>query len=110
MKAGIELIQKTGIDQVAARLLELKADLVARLDALGFEMIGPREGRAAHSITTCRHPRADHAILHQKLGAEGIVCSLRQDRAGTSYLRFSPHYYNTEAEFERLARVLERNL
>jgi cysteine desulfurase / selenocysteine lyase len=106
MKAGIELIHQFGIEQVAARLLSLKADLVGKLEPLGFEIIGPRQGPAAHAITTCRHPTADHALLHVKLAEAGIVCSLRQDRTGVSYLRFSPHFYNTEAEFARVAEVL----
>ena len=106
MKAGIELIQQFGIEAVAARLLELKAYLIARLDRLDFQIIGPREGPAAHAITTGQHPHADHAVLHAKLAEAGIVCSLRQDRAGASYLRFSPHFYNTEAEFDRVAEVL----
>jgi selenocysteine lyase/cysteine desulfurase len=110
MKAGIELIQQIGIERIAARLLELKAYLVAGIEALGFTIIGPREGPTAHAITTCRHPSADHAALHVKLAEAGIVCSLRQDRAGTSYLRFSPHFYNTEAEFDRVAEVLGKAL
>lgn len=110
MKAGIDLIQQIGIDRVAARLLGLKAYLIAKLEALGFEIIGQREGPAAHVITTCRHPRADHSALHAKLAEASIVCSLRQDRSGVSYLRFSPHFYNTEAEFDRVADVLKKAL
>jgi selenocysteine lyase/cysteine desulfurase len=110
MKAGIELIQQFGIERVAARLLQLKAHLVGTLETLGFEIIGPREGPSAHVITTCRHPSADLAALHARLTEAGIVCSLRQDRAGHHYLRFSPHFYNTEAELERVAEVLRKGI
>jgi selenocysteine lyase/cysteine desulfurase len=110
MKAGIDLLQRIGIDRVATRLLELKAHLVAHLDALGFEIIGPRDGAFAHSITTCAHPLADHASLYARLGEAGIVCSLRQDRAGRAYLRFSAHFYNIESELDRVAEVLRENL
>jgi selenocysteine lyase/cysteine desulfurase len=108
MKAGIELIQGIGIDRIAARLLELKEFLVERLEGLGFQIVGPRAGAGAHAITTCQHPSADHARLHANLGGAGIVSSLRQDRAGRSYLRFSPHFYNTEAELNRVVEVLRR--
>jgi selenocysteine lyase/cysteine desulfurase len=110
MKAGIDLIQGIGIERVASRLLELKAYLVGELEELGFEIVGPGEGPAAHAITTCYHPRANHAVLHARLAEAGVVCSLRQDREGTSYLRFSPHFYNTEAELGRVAGVLRKNL
>jgi cysteine desulfurase/selenocysteine lyase len=110
MKAGIELIQGIGIDRIAARLLELKSFLVARLENLGFQFLGARSGASAHAITTCQHPTTDHAKLHAKLGDAGIVSSLRQDRAGRSYLRFSPHFYNTETELDRVAEVLRQSV
>jgi cysteine desulfurase/selenocysteine lyase len=110
MKAGIDLIQSIGIDRVAERLLELKAYLVERLEALGFQIIGPRAGTNAHAITTCQHPSADHAHLHGKLAEAGVVGSLRTDRAGQVYLRFSPHFYNTEAELDHVAEVLKKNV
>jgi len=34
------------------------------------------------------------------------VCSPRQDREGRHYVRFSPHFYNTEAEVDRVLEVL----
>jgi cysteine desulfurase/selenocysteine lyase len=110
MKAGIELIHRVGIEHVASRLLGLKADLVGKLKALDFEIVGRQAGSSAHAITTCHHPRADHARLHARLGEAGVVCSLRQDRSGTSYLRFSPHFYNTEAEFSQVADTLRRSI
>ncbi len=110
LKAGLELLLDTGIDRIAARLLELKAALLARLDPLGFTVLGPREGAAAHAITTVRREGADHKALHERLLEAGIVCSLRPDRAGLDWLRFSPHLYNTEAEFDRVAEVLRASL
>jgi cysteine desulfurase / selenocysteine lyase len=34
-----------------------------------------------------------------------ISCSQRQDRQGTHYLRFSPHFYNSEAEIDRVVAL-----
>ena len=48
----------------------------------------------------------DLAPLHQKLGQAGIVTSLRADRSGKRYIRLSPHFYNTEREFEKLMEYL----
>jgi cysteine desulfurase / selenocysteine lyase len=107
MKAGLELLLDVAIWRIGERLLELKAALLARLDPLGFTVLGPREGRTAHAITTVRRDGADHEALHTRLLANGIVSSLRRDRAGKEWLRFSPHYYNTEAEFDRVAEVLK---
>jgi cysteine desulfurase / selenocysteine lyase len=106
MKAGLDLILATGVGAIAARLLELKACLLTHLDALGFETLGPRSGANAHAITTVHRPGTDHGALHAKLLAAGVVCSYRHDRAGREYLRFSPHFYNTKAELDRVAELL----
>ncbi len=106
MRAAIELITSHGIDTVAARLLELKAHLLAHIEPLGFEVLGPREGPSATGITTFRHPDRDHPKIFAALERAGIVASLRH-RAGRDYLRFSPHFYNTEAELDRAIEILK---
>ncbi len=106
MKAALDFFLTTGMDVVAARLLELKAHLVHRLEALDFTILGPREGANASSITTFRHPTASSTALFAALEKAHIVASLRHDRAGRDYLRFSPHFYNTEAEIDRAVEVL----
>jgi selenocysteine lyase/cysteine desulfurase len=110
MMAGLELIASHGIDAIAARLLELKAHLVAQLDALDFQILGPRFGLAATSITTFRHPRANSAAAFAALEKANVIASLRHDREGRDYLRFSPHFYNTEAEIDTAVTVLRAQL
>ena len=44
--------------------------------------------------------------LGDTLMAEGIVVSVRGDRAGRNYLRFAPHFYNTHVELERAVDLL----
>ena len=110
MRAAIELITSHGLEVVAARLLALKAHLLAHLDPLGFQVFGPREGATATGITTFRHESASCAKLFDALtAAAGIVASLRHDREGRDFLRFSPHFYNTEAELDRAVEVLRAN-
>ena len=106
LKAALELIQSHGLETVATRLLELKAHLLAQLEPLGFTLLGPRSGPNASSITTFRHPTADCAKLFAALEQANIVASLRHDREGRDYLRFSPHLYNTEAEIDKAVDLL----
>ena len=106
MKAALDFLLATGLDAVAARLLELKAHLVRQLDALGFTIHGPRDGANASSTTTFRHATASSTALFAALEKAHIVASLRHDREGRDYLRFSPHFYNTEAELDRAVEVL----
>jgi selenocysteine lyase/cysteine desulfurase len=105
MKVGLELLLEKGIPQVSAQLLRLKARLVAGLEPLGFRFIGPVEGPNASGITTAYRvegsgPPVEKVFDH--LTALRISPSLRYDRAGKAYLRFSPHFYNTETEMDRV--------
>ncbi len=106
MKAALELLLEQGVDRIAARLLALKAVLLGQLVPLGFEVLGPAVGPNASGITTVWHPQRAASVLFQALEAGGVVASLRHDRSGREYLRFSPHFYNTEAELFRVAEVL----
>lgn len=106
MRAALELIGGYGIENVAARLLELKKQLVQGLHASGFEIAGPVDGPNASGITTFFHPRTDGTALFRGLEENGIVVSLRHDSTGRELIRISPHFYNTSAEMERVLEVL----
>jgi selenocysteine lyase/cysteine desulfurase len=80
------------------------------LEPLGFAVLGPRDGANASGITTVFHPKVAAGVLQKNLESEGVVVSLRHDGDGREYLRFSPHFYNTEEEIERVATILARVL
>ena len=107
MRAGLELILDLGLDAISARLLKLKAVLVERLGALGFQVLPPTAGENASSITTaCRDGGASLEAVFDHLTAHKVVVSLRHNRAGRAHLRFSPHFYNTEEEILRVCALM----
>jgi len=106
MKAALELIQEVGLATISDRLLQLKARLVAGLKQLGYQIHGPESGPTASSITTCYHPEQPLPPKAEALERASIIASLRHDRNGKGYLRFSPHFYNTEAEIDWVLNVL----
>ncbi|HEY0792186.1 MAG TPA: aminotransferase class V-fold PLP-dependent enzyme [Chthoniobacterales bacterium] len=108
VRTAMRLLLDLGIERVAARISGLRAHLAEGLRALGVEPLGPDNPSDAAGILTVRHPGIDAASLHQALTAEGIICSLRQDRQGTAYVRFSPHFYNTEAELNHVLGILAK--
>ena len=109
-KAALEMFAEFGHEAISERLLELKDYLVAGLEALDCEIHGPREGAAASSITTFLPPGGRAEALFTHLEKHGIIASCRKDRSGAEYLRFSPHFYNTEAELDRALEVLADGL
>lgn len=100
MNAALEMFMRHGRDAIAARILALKAHLVAALRAKEYEITGPSEGPNASGISTFRHPKKNATELFGTLEKAGVSCSLRHDPQGKDYLRFSPHFYNTEAELD----------
>lgn len=108
MRASIEMLYSIGIANVSRRLLELKAHLIARLAPLGFQVVPPSDGPNASGITTVWRdpslPTVEKVFEH--LSAKGVIISLRHNREGRAHLRFSPHFYNTEAEIDRVAALI----
>lgn len=106
MKASIELINEATVAGISARLLHLRDCLRAALTPLGFRLIECSDGCLPSGICTFSHPTRDLAPIFAHLAAHKIHISHRHDRTGQDYLRFSPHFYNTEHEVERIAALI----
>jgi selenocysteine lyase/cysteine desulfurase len=80
---------------------------VPALQAKGFTVLNADvKPENAGGIVPFYQPGKDLTALNQKLSEAGIVASLRTDRKGQNYIRLSPHFYNTDAELQRVLEVL----
>ena len=107
MREAMEMLLNIGMDVVSQRLLDLKNHLTPKLAALGFEVTGPVDGPNASGITTAT--RSGGAPLQQvfdHLAANHVAVSLRHNRSEVPHLRFSPHFYNTEAEIDQVCGLI----
>ena len=105
--ASLELVREIGVDHIAAELLRKRALLVPALSAKGYTVLNAEaKPENASGIVTVYQPGVDLAPLHKKLADAGVVASLRSDRKGQSYLRLSPHFYNTDAELQRVLELV----
>jgi selenocysteine lyase/cysteine desulfurase len=104
--AAMEMILSVGVDAIAQELLRKRAWMVPALEAKGCRVLHagvPVENQSA--IISFDHPGHPAADLHRKLLEANVVTSLRVDRAGKQYVRLSPHFYNTDAELQRVLEV-----
>jgi selenocysteine lyase/cysteine desulfurase len=104
---ALESVLEIGVDNIARELLRKRAWLVPALQAKGLTVLSaeaPPEN--ASGITAFFQPGKDLAELHAKLMRANIITSLRTDRTGQGYLRLSPHYYNTDAELQKVVELL----
>lgn len=104
---AMELLLELGVENIGRELLRKRARLVPALQAKGCTVLGadaPPE--AASGIVSFSRPGSDLDALHQKLTDAGVITSLRADRTGQKYIRLSPHFYNTDAELDRVVELI----
>ncbi len=107
LNAAMELLLEIGVENIAERLLRLRALLAAGLQEKGFRVLqADAPAQHASGIVSFYRPDADLPALRKKLLAARIETSLRTDRGGRHYIRVSPHFYNTDEEIHRLLEKL----
>jgi cysteine desulfurase / selenocysteine lyase len=105
--AALEMILAIGVENIAAELARKRAWFAPALAAKGFSVLNSEpKPENASSITTIFQPGKDLTPTHRKLADAEITSSLRADRKGQNYIRFSPHFYNTDAELQRVVELL----
>ena len=108
MQGAISLLSAVGLSKISERILSLIATVKSKLDPADFEFLSP-DGSADHaSFLTFRSRRVVSEKFVEALAKNDIVVSLRIDRANRGWIRVSPHFYNTFAEMERIAEVLNQ--
>jgi selenocysteine lyase/cysteine desulfurase len=104
MGAAVNLLLRAGPSAVEQEVLRLSDRLREQLPRLGYELVLQLGHPAERSgIVSFRHPRMVPAELHGRLRDAGVIVSLRGE-----LLRASPHYYNSDADIDRLLEALPR--
>jgi cysteine desulfurase / selenocysteine lyase len=105
--AAMELVLEVGVKNIAEELLRKRALLVPALQKKGFTVLNAdAKTENASGIVSFFQPGKDLKALNEKLLDAGIIASLRTDRKGQNHIRFSPHFYNTDAELQRVLELL----
>ena len=101
LRAAIDLLLEIGIENIAAEVIRIVARLADRLDEIGWRVASRRP--IASGIVGAIPPGVEPSLLrwHRKLEENGVVCAPRE-----GMLRFSPHFYNDDAEVDRLIELL----
>lgn len=89
------------VEAVFAHALKLTDLLLAGLDALGAEVLTPRDPASRSGIVTARFPGRDGEAVAAELNRRKVIVS---PRFGST--RFSCHVFNNSADVERALAVL----
>ncbi|HVU26572.1 MAG TPA: aminotransferase class V-fold PLP-dependent enzyme [Verrucomicrobiae bacterium] len=105
--AAMELTLEIGLENIAAELLRKRAWLAPALQAKGFKILNSdAKPENTSGIVSFYQDGKDLSESHQKLSAANVVSSLRTNRPGQNFIRLSPHFYNTDAELQRVLELL----
>ena len=108
--AAIRILLEVGSPRIAERILSLTEALALEIAPAGFEFLSPEQKEDRSGIVTFRHPKIQTDQFLEALLQNDIIASLRFDRSNRSWLRVSPHFYNTFDEIAKIADVLMRQL
>ena len=103
--ASLDLLLKTGIEQVSARIEQNTDVIIEQIEQRKFELLTPLATQLRAGIITFRVPGVDTRSLQQGLMKARVVCA---ERGGG--IRFSPHYHNTREQIEDAFETIEKQL
>jgi cysteine desulfurase / selenocysteine lyase len=107
LMAAMKMLLEIGVENIGRELRRKRAWLVPALQAKGCSVLNAEATvETGGGITSFFQPGKDWAAIHEKLSAANILTSLRTDRKGQKYIRLSPHFYNTDAELQRVVEML----
>ena len=100
--AALDLLLEVGVDAIAERVLALTGWLTQRLQERGAELRSPTQDAERAGIVSFTWRDEPPKATAARLRRAGVFVAVR--RGG---VRASPHFYNDEADLERLLDALE---
>ncbi|HTI70756.1 MAG TPA: aminotransferase class V-fold PLP-dependent enzyme [Candidatus Limnocylindria bacterium] len=107
LRAAIDLLESYGIEAIGAELLRKRAWVIPALQAKGYDVLmGDSAPENSGGGISFSKPDTDMATINARLLEAGVTASLRQMPDKKFIIRFTPHFYNTDAELKRAVEAL----
>jgi kynureninase len=100
-RAGYEIVAEIGVEAIRAKSLRLTRRLIERARTAGFRVNTPDDDAERAGAVIIDVPDG-YAVAQELIRREVIV-----DYRPGAGIRMAPHFYNTEAEIDHAADVLE---
>lgn len=102
LSASLSLLLETGLENVERAVIRHAGRLMDGIaDNDRLELLTDRSSPLKSGIVVFKSKTVTNAELFSRLQANGIICALRGQG-----IRFSPHFYHTEAELTRVLEIL----
>ncbi len=107
LRAALELAEEIGVPAIGAALARQRARVVPMVQSKGYTVLLPEmPADNIGAIVSFHKPGTDMASVVARLHEGGVTASLRNLPGGQTVARFSPHYYNTDAELDLAVELL----
>jgi cysteine desulfurase / selenocysteine lyase len=101
LEATLDLLAEVGIERIQGQVQYLSDRAAAGVVEKGYILAAPRDGDHWSGVVSFRSDRTPSAELFRRLEQHHVVVSLRE-----GMIRVSPHFYNNEADIDRLLAAL----
>ncbi|MCK4352167.1 aminotransferase class V-fold PLP-dependent enzyme [candidate division WOR-3 bacterium] len=99
LRENLKILLEAKLRNVEEKIMNLIDNLTSGFLERGIEILSPFKPQSG--IISFRKPKTESQKIFEKLKGEKIICSLRDD-----WLRFSPHFYNTIEEVNKVMEIL----
>jgi len=101
LRASMELLLEAGVERIAPAVQALADQLAAGAIAKGYQLLGDRTPENGAGIIAVQKPGLDSRQVVHELKQKGIIAAPRQ-----GWVRFSPHFYISPEEIDRVIEAL----
>lgn len=102
---AVRHLLETGIDRIVEHNRRVSKRLIAGLEDLGAEVLGPQGDADRSATVAARFPGKNSRDFAQTLKSANVIASLRRD-----FIRFSPHYYNNIDDIDQGLSAIKASL
>jgi len=104
IQPGVEIIKQVGVETIRANSLRQTHMVIEKADALGYAVRSPRTAETRAGTVTIQ-PAYAYEVSRELLARQFII-----DYREGAGIRIAPHFYNTDAEIDRLMAAIEEIL
>jgi selenocysteine lyase/cysteine desulfurase len=101
LKASLEFLLEVGIERIAPTVQALTDQLADGASKKGYQLLGDRTAENGAGIVSVHKPGLDSREVVHILKERGIIAAPRQ-----GWVRFSPHFYISPEDIERVVEAL----
>lgn len=107
LHASLGLLLHFGVPAIQVRLQSLRTRLFEGLRQKGCNILGENEHHQNSAIVSARNSQWQPKQKMRELQSRRFIVSMRTAADGMTYLRFSPHFYNSNEDVDMLLKALE---